>query len=85
MSNDLKLPLFPPRPAIHGKNLVAILHLLVALATHFRAPIHLPEHVSVQVVVVRVSTASLAVGWPETLPSCSLLSSLRGCLLFFPS
>uniref|UniRef100_A0A8C3YKX1 Parvin beta n=1 Tax=Catagonus wagneri TaxID=51154 RepID=A0A8C3YKX1_9CETA len=39
--------------SIHGKSLVAILHLLVALATHFRAPIHLPEHVSVQVVVVR--------------------------------
>uniref|UniRef100_A0A8C6G142 Parvin beta n=1 Tax=Moschus moschiferus TaxID=68415 RepID=A0A8C6G142_MOSMO len=39
--------------SIHGKNLVAILHLLVALAMHFRAPIHLPEHVSVQVVVVR--------------------------------
>ncbi|XP_058597048.1 beta-parvin isoform X1 [Neofelis nebulosa] len=39
--------------AIHGKNLVAILHLLVALAMHFRAPIRLPEHVSVQVVVVR--------------------------------
>uniref|UniRef100_A0A8B9XVI2 Parvin beta n=1 Tax=Bos mutus grunniens TaxID=30521 RepID=A0A8B9XVI2_BOSMU len=38
--------------SIHGKNLVAILHLLVALAMHFRAPIH-PEHVSVQVVVVR--------------------------------
>ncbi|OWK04039.1 hypothetical protein Celaphus_00013706 [Cervus elaphus hippelaphus] len=41
--------------SIHGKNLVAILHLLVALAMHFRAPIHLPEHVSVQVVVVRVN------------------------------
>lgn len=39
--------------SIHGKNLVAILHLLVALAIHFRAPIRLPEHVSVQVVVVR--------------------------------
>ncbi|XP_061062153.1 beta-parvin isoform X2 [Eubalaena glacialis] len=38
---------------IHGKNLVATLHLLVALAMHFRAPIRLPEHVSVQVVVVR--------------------------------
>ncbi|XP_024593290.1 beta-parvin isoform X3 [Neophocaena asiaeorientalis asiaeorientalis] len=38
---------------IHGKNLVAILHLLVALAMHFRAPIRLPEHVSVQVVVIR--------------------------------
>ncbi|GCC37353.1 hypothetical protein chiPu_0015857 [Chiloscyllium punctatum] len=39
--------------AIHTKNMVAILHLLVALAMHFRAPIRLPEHVSVQVVVVR--------------------------------
>ncbi|XP_068418182.1 beta-parvin isoform X2 [Eschrichtius robustus] len=39
--------------SIHGKNLVATLHLLVALAMHFRAPIRLPEHVSVQVVVVR--------------------------------
>uniref|UniRef100_A0A8C6W2N9 Calponin-homology (CH) domain-containing protein n=1 Tax=Nannospalax galili TaxID=1026970 RepID=A0A8C6W2N9_NANGA len=39
--------------SIHGKNLVAILHLLISLALHFRAPIRLPEHVTVQVVVVR--------------------------------
>ncbi|KAM4882623.1 beta-parvin isoform 2-T2 [Thomomys bottae] len=39
--------------SIHGKNLVSILHLLVALAMHFRAPIRLPERVAVQVVVVR--------------------------------
>ncbi|XP_004416122.1 PREDICTED: beta-parvin [Odobenus rosmarus divergens] len=39
--------------SIHGKSLVATLHLLVSLAMHFRAPIRLPEHVSVQVVVVR--------------------------------
>ncbi|XP_049627613.1 beta-parvin [Suncus etruscus] len=39
--------------AIHGKNLVSTLQLLVSLAMHFRAPIWLPEHVSVQVVVVR--------------------------------
>ncbi|NXQ27981.1 PARVB protein, partial [Alaudala cheleensis] len=39
--------------SIHGKNLISILHLLVALAMHFRAPIRLPEHVAVQVVVVR--------------------------------
>ncbi|KFP28048.1 Beta-parvin, partial [Colius striatus] len=39
--------------SIHGKNLISILHLLVALTMHFRAPIRLPEHVSVQVVVVR--------------------------------
>uniref|UniRef100_A0A8C6PMZ9 Parvin, beta n=1 Tax=Nothobranchius furzeri TaxID=105023 RepID=A0A8C6PMZ9_NOTFU len=39
--------------AIHSKNLVAIVYLLVALAMHFQAPIRLPEHVSVQVVVVK--------------------------------
>lgn len=38
---------------IHSKNLVAILYLLVALARHFRAPIRLPEHVSIKVVVVQ--------------------------------
>lgn len=48
-------PFLLPPAAIHGKNLVAILHLLVSLAMHFRAPIRLPEHVTVQVVVVRVS------------------------------
>lgn len=43
--------------AIHSKNLVAIVYLLVDLAMHFQAPIRLPEHVSVQVVVVKVSAA----------------------------
>lgn len=40
--------------SVHLKNLVSILHLLVALARHFRAPIRLPENVSVFVVVVQV-------------------------------
>ncbi|XP_048863324.1 beta-parvin isoform X1 [Brienomyrus brachyistius] len=39
--------------SIHSKNLVAITSLLVSLAVHFRAAIRLPEHVSVQVVVVK--------------------------------
>ncbi|XP_041965423.1 beta-parvin isoform X1 [Alosa sapidissima] len=39
--------------SIHSKNLVAIVYLLVTLAMHFQAPIRLPEHVSVQVVVVK--------------------------------
>ncbi|KAI0218915.1 Beta-parvin [Lamellibrachia satsuma] len=39
--------------SVHSKNLVAILHLLVALARHFRAPIRLPEHVTVSVIVVQ--------------------------------
>ncbi len=41
--------------SVHSKNLVSILHLLVALARQFRAPIRLPENVSVFVVVVQVS------------------------------
>ncbi|KAM8974551.1 beta-parvin [Pelodytes ibericus] len=39
--------------SIHGKNMASILHLLIALAMHFCAPIRLPEHVSIQVVVVK--------------------------------
>ncbi|KAF4081074.1 hypothetical protein AMELA_G00157280 [Ameiurus melas] len=39
--------------SIHSKNLVAIVYLLVTLAMHFMAPIRLPEHVSVKVVVVK--------------------------------
>uniref|UniRef100_A0AAY5LA18 Calponin-homology (CH) domain-containing protein n=1 Tax=Esox lucius TaxID=8010 RepID=A0AAY5LA18_ESOLU len=39
--------------SVHAKSIVAILHLLVALSQHFRAPIRLPDHVSVQVVVVQ--------------------------------
>lgn len=45
--------------AIHSKNLVSILHLLVALARHFRAPVRLPEYVSVDVVVVQKSSGQL--------------------------
>lgn len=41
--------------SVHSKNLVAILHLLVALARHFRAPVRLPENVAVAVVVVQVN------------------------------
>lgn len=39
--------------AVHSKNVVAIIHLLVALARHFRAPIRLPENVVINVVVVQ--------------------------------
>ncbi|XP_075783977.1 alpha-parvin isoform X4 [Pelodiscus sinensis] len=39
--------------AVHAKSLVAILRLLVALSQYFRAPIRLPDHVSIQVVVVQ--------------------------------
>uniref|UniRef100_A0A8D0B4V1 Parvin, alpha a n=1 Tax=Sander lucioperca TaxID=283035 RepID=A0A8D0B4V1_SANLU len=39
--------------SVHAKSIVAILHLLVALSQHFRAPIRLPDHVSIQIVVVQ--------------------------------
>ncbi|XP_072164601.1 beta-parvin-like [Diadema setosum] len=39
--------------AIHSRNLVAILHLLVALAFHFKAPIMIPQYVVIKVVVVQ--------------------------------
>jgi len=38
--------------SVHTKNIVSILHLLVALARHVRAPIRLPENVVVDVVIV---------------------------------
>ena len=42
--------------SIHSKNIVAILHLLVALARHFRAPIRMPENCIISVVIVQVCT-----------------------------
>ncbi|XP_051546257.1 beta-parvin isoform X2 [Myxocyprinus asiaticus] len=39
--------------SIHSKNLVSIVYLLLALAIYYVAPIRLPEHVSVQVIVVK--------------------------------
>uniref|UniRef100_A0AAZ3RQW2 Calponin-homology (CH) domain-containing protein n=1 Tax=Oncorhynchus tshawytscha TaxID=74940 RepID=A0AAZ3RQW2_ONCTS len=41
--------------SVHAKSIVAILHLLVALSQHCRAPIRLPDHVSIQVVVVQLN------------------------------
>ncbi|KIH46602.1 hypothetical protein ANCDUO_23345 [Ancylostoma duodenale] len=34
---------------IHSKDIVAIMQILIAMVLHFRAPIRLPEHVSVKV------------------------------------
>lgn len=44
--------------SIHSKNIVCILHLLVALVRHYRAPIRLPENVSVEVVIVKKDPSS---------------------------
>ena len=40
-------------PAIHDKDVVAILHLLVALAHHFECPRKLPGGVTINMVVVQ--------------------------------
>ncbi|RXM95627.1 Beta-parvin [Acipenser ruthenus] len=48
--------------SIHCKNLISIVYLLVGLAMHFQAPIRLPEHVSVQLVVVKVRERVCAAG-----------------------
>uniref|UniRef100_A0A0K0D070 Calponin-homology (CH) domain-containing protein n=1 Tax=Angiostrongylus cantonensis TaxID=6313 RepID=A0A0K0D070_ANGCA len=37
---------------IHSKDIVAIMQILVSMVLHFRAPIRLPEHVSVKMLVV---------------------------------
>ena len=52
---------------VHSKNLVAILHLLVALARHFNAPIRLPENVVVTLVVIQVSAIYSTNGFYSTL------------------
>ncbi|KAF4532175.1 hypothetical protein B566_EDAN002237 [Ephemera danica] len=46
--------------SIHSKNVISILHLLVALARFFRAPVRLPERVAVQVVVVQMHNGVLS-------------------------
>lgn len=51
--------------AIHSKNVVAIIHLLVSLARHFRAPIRLPENVVINVVIVQKRDGVLH---PRTVP-----------------
>jgi len=45
---------------IHSKNVIAIVHLLVALVRHYRAPIRLPENVYVKVVIVKKDDGHLS-------------------------
>lgn len=49
--------------SVHSKNLVAILHLLVALVRHFRAPVRLPDNVYVTVVIVQKNGTQLSAQW----------------------
>lgn len=43
---------------IYNKELVAILHLLVAIIKYFKVQINLPENLSVNVIVVKVRCLS---------------------------
>lgn len=45
--------------SIHSKNLVAVLHLLVALAVYFHAPIMIPENVTLSVIVIAKNNGKL--------------------------
>ncbi|KAF0287145.1 Beta-parvin [Amphibalanus amphitrite] len=45
---------------IHSKNVIAIVHLLVALVRHYRAPIRLPENVFAKVVIVKKEDGQLS-------------------------
>lgn len=44
----------PPLPAIFSKDLLATLHLLVALAKHFQPDLPLPANVQVEVITMEV-------------------------------
>lgn len=72
--------------AVHAKSIVAILHLLVALSQHCRAPIRLPDHVSIQVVVVQVQffPDTFCTMKRETLKKSYIFVKCHNCL-FFPT
>ncbi|KAJ6665104.1 hypothetical protein lerEdw1_005335, partial [Lerista edwardsae] len=87
INETLKLP---PRSikwnvdSVHAKSLVAILHLLVALSQFFRAPIRLPDHVSIQVVVVQLFFTELSLSLSLALSlSRSLALALSQCTHVF--
>lgn len=67
---------------IHGKDLVQIIQLLIALVRHFRVPIRLPENVNVKIVVIQ-KLNGLLVPRIESLPltgrydDLGVLSSVR--------
>lgn len=39
---------------IYEKDLIAILHLLVAVIRYFKVPINLPENITVKVIIIQV-------------------------------
>ncbi|KAM3924839.1 gamma-parvin [Leptodactylus fuscus] len=47
---------------IHSKDLLATLHLLVALALHFKPDLALPQNVSVEVIIVEPTKAGMKTG-----------------------
>ena len=63
---------------IHSKQLVQLIHFLVALIRHYRAPIRLPQNVTVNLVVVQVSAVSALTPAAQAVAlTASLLASFR--------
>lgn len=56
----------PPLPGIFSKDLLATLHLLVALAKRFQPDLPLPTNVQVEVITMEVR------GGPQRMPACRL-------------
>ena len=60
----------PPPPGVFSKDLLATLHLLVALAKRFQPDLPLPTNVQVEVITMEVR------GGPRRMPACR--SSMSG-------
>ena len=54
----------PPPPGVFSKDLLATLHLLVALAKRFQPDLPLPTNVQVEVITMEVR------GGPRRMPAC---------------
>ena len=52
-THTLSLPLLV---VIHSKDVVAILHLLVALASYYRCKYHIPQNVKIKRIYLKVRT-----------------------------
>lgn len=63
---------------IHSKDLCAILHLLVSIAKHYRAPIKLPENVCLRVVTVRKANGLLEHDITEEMVTSAHGDMIRG-------
>ncbi|KAK0398126.1 hypothetical protein QR680_002438 [Steinernema hermaphroditum] len=65
--------------SIHAKDILAIMHLLIALAIHFRAPVRFPEYVNAQVMIVSKKDGKMQQRiTTEQLTTCQTELGLKG-------